>query len=166
MSSPGFRALGILPQAAVFSGQTPSTHPPPPPPPSRLPSHLQNACAIQGHWRLSGQNRGAGGTGGHIVSFIPAGGLWSLHPRGLPGKFFFFIHLTVFTGHLGFLGGSDGKEASCNAGDPASIPGMGISPGERKGNSLQYSCLGNPTDRGAWQATVPRVTKSRTRRSK
>ena len=46
------------------------------------------------------------------------------------------------------------RESACNAGDPGSIPGSGISPGEGNGNPLQYSCLGNPMDRGAWQATV------------
>ena len=55
---------------------------------------------------------------------------------------------------MGFLGGSDSRESACNAGDPGSIPGSGISPGEGNGNPLQYSCLGNPMDRGAWQATV------------
>ena len=43
---------------------------------------------------------------------------------------------------------------SANAGDMGSIPGSGRSPGEGNGNPLQYSCLGNPTDRGAWPATV------------
>ena len=42
-----------------------------------------------------------------------------------------------------------GKESACNAGDPGLIPGLGTSPGEGNGNPLQYSCLGNPTDRGA-----------------
>ena len=46
--------------------------------------------------------------------------------------------------------------------EPGSIPGSGISPGEGNGNPLQYSCLENPTDGGAWQATVHRVTKSQT----
>ena len=55
-------------------------------------------------------------------------------------------------------GGSDGRESACNAGDPGLIPGLGRSPGEGNGNSLQYSCLGNPVDRGAW-ATVHGVTK-------
>ena len=50
---------------------------------------------------------------------------------------------------LGFPGGSDGKESACNTGDPGSIPGPGT-PGEGDGNSLLYSCLGNPTDTGAW----------------
>ena len=59
----------------------------------------------------------------------------------------------------GFPGGSDGKESACNAGDPGSIPGSGRSPGEGNGNPLQYSCLENPTDRGAWRATVQGVTR-------
>ena len=45
------------------------------------------------------------------------------------------------------------KESACNAGDPGSIPGSGRSPGEGNGNPLQYSCLENPMDRGAWWAT-------------
>ena len=56
--------------------------------------------------------------------------------------------------------GSDGKEAACNAGDPGSIPGSGRSPGEGNGNPLQYSCLENPMDRGAWKATVCGVVKN------
>ena len=63
---------------------------------------------------------------------------------------------------MGFSGGSDGKEFVCNAGDPGSIPELGRSPVKGNGNSLQYSCLGNPMDRGAWQATVCGVTKSQT----
>ena len=60
---------------------------------------------------------------------------------------------------MGFPGGLDGKESASNAGDPSSIPGSGRSPGEGHGNPLQYSCLENPTDRGAWQATVHVVAK-------
>ena len=52
-----------------------------------------------------------------------------------------------------------GKESTCNRG---LIPGLGRSPGEGNGNPLQYSYLGNPKDKGAWQATVHRVTKSQT----
>ena len=52
-----------------------------------------------------------------------------------------------------------GKESTCNAGDMGTIPRLGRSPGEGNGNSLQYSCLGNPMDRGAWQATVHGVAK-------
>ena len=55
-----------------------------------------------------------------------------------------------------------GEESACNAGDAGSIPGSGASPGGGHGSPLQYSCLENPMDRGAWQATVPRVTKGRT----
>ena len=53
-----------------------------------------------------------------------------------------------------------GKESAYNAGDIGSIPGSGRSPGEGNGNPLQYSCLGNPMDRGAWEAIVHGVTKS------
>ena len=54
--------------------------------------------------------------------------------------------------HYSFPGGSDGKESACNAGDLSSIPGSGKSPGEGNGNPLQYSCLENIMDRGAWWA--------------
>jgi len=51
---------------------------------------------------------------------------------------------------LDFSGGSDGKASVYNVGDPCSIPGSGRSPGEGNGNPLQYYCLANPMDRGAW----------------
>ena len=51
------------------------------------------------------------------------------------------------------------QETTCNAGDVSSIPGWGICPGEGNGNPLQYSCLGNPMDRGVWQVTVHGVAK-------
>ena len=54
------------------------------------------------------------------------------------------------------------KNPPANAGDAVSIPGLGRSPGEGNGNPLQYSCLGNPMDRGAWRATVHGVANSRT----
>ena len=63
----------------------------------------------------------------------------------------------------GFPGGSDGKESACDAEDLGSIHGSGRSPGEGNANPLQYSCLGNPMDRGAWQAIIHGVTKSHTR---
>ena len=66
---------------------------------------------------------------------------------------------------MGFPGSSVGKESTCNAGDLGSIPGLGRSPGGGHGNPLQYSCLENPMDRGAWQAAVHGVTKSQTRLS-
>ena len=55
---------------------------------------------------------------------------------------------------LGYPGDSDGEESDCNARDPGQIPGLGRSPGEGHGKPFQYSCLENPMDRGAWQATV------------
>ena len=64
-----------------------------------------------------------------------------------------------------FATGSDGKESACNAGDPSSTPGMGRSSGEGNGNPLQYSCLENSMDRGAWGAMVPGIAKSQTRLS-
>ena len=66
----------------------------------------------------------------------------------------------VINTYWGFPGGSDGKEFACNAGDQGSIPGLGRSPGEGNGNPLQYSCLENPMDRGAWLATEHGVSKS------
>ena len=62
-------------------------------------------------------------------------------------------------------GGSVGKESACSAGDPGSIPGSGRSPGEGNGNPLQYPCLENPMNRGAWWAAVHGVKKSRARLS-
>ena len=53
----------------------------------------------------------------------------------------------------------DGKESACKAGDLGSIPGLGGSPGEGNGNPLQYSCLENAMDRGAWWATVHGVAE-------
>ena len=60
----------------------------------------------------------------------------------------------------GVPGGSDGKESICHAGDLGLISGSGRSPGEGNGYPLQYSCLENPMDRGAWWATVHGVAKS------
>ena len=61
-----------------------------------------------------------------------------------------------------FPGGSDGKASAYNVGDLGSILGLGRSPGEGNGNPLQYSCLENPMDGGAWKATVHGVTESDT----
>ena len=60
-----------------------------------------------------------------------------------------------------FPGNSVGKESACSAEDPGSIPGSGRSPGEGNGKPLQYPCLDNLMDRGAWLAAVHGVTKSR-----
>ena len=64
---------------------------------------------------------------------------------------------------MGFPSGSDGKESDYSAGDTGYTPASGRSPGGGHGNPLQYSCLENPMHRGAWRATVHRVTKSQTR---
>ena len=63
---------------------------------------------------------------------------------------------------ISFPGGSVGKDTACNAGDMGLIPGLGRFPGRGNGNPLQYSCLENPLDRGAWKATVHGFTKSQT----
>ena len=62
---------------------------------------------------------------------------------------------------MGFPHSSVGKESACSEGDPGSIPGLGRFPGEGNGNPLQYSCLENPMDRRAWQATVCGVARVR-----
>ena len=62
------------------------------------------------------------------------------------------LYMAVY--YLGLPGDSDGEESACNSGDSGSIPGSGRSPGEGNGNPLQYSCLGNPKDTGAWWVTV------------
>ena len=62
-----------------------------------------------------------------------------------------------------FPGGSDGKESTCNAADLGLIPGLGRSPGERNSNPLQYSCLKNSMDRGAWWVPVHGAANSQTR---
>ena len=69
-------------------------------------------------------------------------------------KFFFFFFFPSVKEDLDFAGGSVVKNLPANAGDPGLIPGLGRSPGGGNGNSLQYSCLENHMDRGAWWATV------------
>ena len=61
--------------------------------------------------------------------------------------------------YVGFPGGSEGKESACNYGDLGLIPGLGRFPGEGNGCLLQYSCLGNPMERGAWWATIHGVKR-------
>ena len=68
--------------------------------------------------------------------------------------------------HVGFSSGSGVKNLPANAGVVSSVPGSGRSPGEGNGSSLQYSCLGHPMDRGAWQTIFHGVMKSGTRLSK
>ena len=74
-----------------------------------------------------------------------------------------FYHLAIY--FVGFPGGSEVKASAYIVGDLGLIPGSGRSPGEGNGNTLQYSCLENPMDGGAWWATVHGVAKSRTRLS-
>ena len=77
------------------------------------------------------------------------------------------LYISVLTEltQLGLYGGSDGKESARNAEDPGLMPGSGRSLGEGNGNPLQYSCLENSMNKGAWWATVYGVTKSWTRLS-
>ena len=75
-------------------------------------------------------------------------------------SFEIYLYLTHTTITFGFPSGSDGKVSACNAGDQGSIPGLGRSPGEGNGNPLQYSCLENSMDGGAWWATVHGVAES------
>ena len=63
---------------------------------------------------------------------------------------------------MAFLGGSDGKESACNAGDPGSIPGSGRPPGGGMASHSSIPAWRIPMDRGAWQATVYRVAESQT----
>ena len=84
--------------------------------------------------------------------------------RKQPLSLFLPTHFTIVSWGTsmflrGFLYGSDGKESACKAGDEGSIPGSGRSPGEGIGNPLQYSCLKNSRDRGAWQAAAHGVIK-------
>ena len=142
-SPPGSSVHGIL-QVRILHGL-------PCPPPGDLPdlgifltqgSDLRHLCLL--HWQ--------------------AGSL-PLVQRGKLSVIYTYMHTHAHTHTEGFPGGSDSKESACNEGDPGSIPGSGRSPGEGNGNPLQYSCLENPMDRGAWWATVHGVAKSRTRLS-
>ena len=84
--------------------------------------------------------------------------VWALNPR-------FKLMCIDLCMHLFILGGSDGKESACNAGDPGSILGLGRSPGEAIGNTLQYACLQNSMGRGNWWSIVHGVAKSWTQLS-
>ena len=77
----------------------------------------------------------------------------------------FKVYSKVSQLYLSFCDGSDGKESTCNEGELGSNPGSGRSLREGNGNPLQYSCLKNSMDKGAWQATFYRVTKSQTQLS-
>ena len=99
---------------------------------------------------------------------IPCIGSWSLNywtAREIPRIKFLMMEFQTCNNRKGFPGGSVVKNYPANAGDTGSVSESERSPGEENGNPLQYSCLGNPMDRGAWQASVYGVTKSQTRLS-
>ena len=73
--------------------------------------------------------------------------------------------ISLIVSAQGFPGGSDGTVSAGNEGDPGLIPGLGRPSGEGNGNPLQYSCLENSMDRGAWWATVHWIAKNQTRLS-
>ena len=93
----------------------------------------------------------------HFLRDLSSGALWLERPA--------IILVSLFSIITSFPGGLDSKESACSVGDPGSIAGWGRSSGEGNGNPLQYSCLENPMDRGAWQARIHRVTKSQTQLS-
>ena len=76
-----------------------------------------------------------------------------------------WLHWVLVAARGIFHCGSDDEESACNVGDLDSVPGLGSYPGEGNGNPLQYSCLENPMDIGAWQATVHGITRNQTRLS-
>ena len=87
----------------------------------------------------------------------------SLHQVAKVLEFSFSIspsseYLALISFRMGFPGSSPGKESACNAGDPSSVPELGRSPGEINSYPLQYSCLENSMDRGAWQVTIHGIT--------
>ena len=86
---------------------------------------------------------------------------WAEFSKGLTHLGFGFCFVFLW----GLPGGSNGKASACSVGDLGLIPGLGRSPGEGNGNPLQYSCLENSMDGGAWWATVHGVTKSWTQLS-
>ena len=93
----------------------------------------------------------------------------STHNRGNPclnpglGRFSWRRDRLLTLVFLGFPGGSDNKESAFSVGDLGWIPELGRSPGGGYGNPLQYSCLENPVDRGAWWAAVHKIAQSQTR---
>ena len=93
------------------------------------------------------------GSGIKPVSPARAGRFFTTEPPGKHGLIYLIDAIPCI------LHNSVGKESACNAGDAVSIPGSGRSPGEGSGNPLQYSCLENPMDKGAWQASVHGVVR-------
>ena len=90
----------------------------------------------------------------------------SVTAHGSPPLLFLLSRASLGGNTRGFPGGSDGKEPACNEGDPGLTPEWGRSPGGGNGNPLQYSCLENSMDRGAWRGTVCGVANRQIRLSK
>ena len=105
-------------------------------------------------WEKWGQERRAASVTAWRVAGHPGSRPWfQLDP---------IISLTLTARTWGVPGASAGEESACNAGDADLTPGTGRAPGGGNSSPLQHSCLGHPMDRGAWQAAVHGVTKSRT----
>ena len=90
-----------------------------------------------------------------------SGSRWVITPSWLSQLWRSFLYISMYF-CMDFPHSSVAKESACNSGDLGSIPGLGRSPIEGNGYTLQYSCLENSMDRGAWRATVHGVTKSQT----
>ena len=97
-----------------------------------------------------------------LISWLQSPSSVILEPPKIKSATVSIVSSSICHEVLGFPGSSDGKASVCNAGDPGFIPRLGRYPGEGNGNPLQYSCLENSTDGGAWWATVHGVAKSRT----
>ena len=100
-----------------------------------------------------------------VCYFNPCRQLSSLTRWTFVGKVMSLLFNMLFRLLVACTGGSDDKASACNVGDLDSIPGLGGSPGEGNGNPLQYSCLENSMDGGAWWATVHGIAKSQIRLS-
>ena len=87
---------------------------------------------------------------GFILLLSYTSPLYNLDVKLLPDMWFAYVFSYSIGDLFTLLMVSNGKASTCNAGDPGSIPGSGRSPGEGSGNPLQYSCLENPMDGGAW----------------
>ena len=119
--------------------------------PHRNPGRWPTCLALSGS---STRPRG-GGQGGRKAC-------WTQFPAGPEAR---TQKTLTYLLHMGFPCGSDSKEPTCYVGEAGSISGVGRSPGGGNGYPLQYSCLENPINRGAWWATVHGVTKSQTQLS-